>query len=755
MNKDVVWMDFNTAASQTGASQLEPISPDLEAIAGYMDLVFGYCEGWIPFRAFADVGQDLDARPHAIWVEADEMAKLVSAKEKAATFARWAAREGMAFYVIPGTVAEQKRAKATDIVQTQVILVDLDCEDTEAKLEHLTIHLGEPSAVIESGGITKEGLTKLHVYWRLSEPAEGEDISLACRIRHQIALKAGGDAHFQSAHQPIRVAGSVYHKHGQRRLVTFRSRNNLEYHLRDMADAANDMPVMEGINYSNLDFNSAETAKPSITEVLTTPAREGAQDAWSRFAGASAAIGHYIRLAHSGQMNRKEAWEAISQYNAAMLRPPWPQDRLAAEAQRLWEKHCEKNGEGPVSLVLKEPLPTFRLADLLTDNSPMPTDVISPRLLTPGGILVIGGAPKVGKSDFLIHLLTHMAAGIEFLGFAPPRPLGVFYLQAEIQYHYLRERIKQMNFPTSLIATAGRNLVMTPKVKMLLNADGAKRTITTIQQDFPDLPPDIICIDPIRNVFDGGPDSGGENDNNAMIFFLQERIEIIRDSINPDAGVILIHHTKKLNKKQLIEDPFQALSGAGSLRSFYTSGVILYRPDEEQTERVLQFELRNGPAISNMMVDKIDGSWMEIDQRGERLVGQTVGEKLDAERRRKHDVILQLIYDEAAKGRVYTMNQFAEAFETKAGLGAKNTIRDRLSVLATKGYVKFIREGDDLLNNLNRSKFGLLCVEGMMFSSKKGLIPALPTHFKCPQSGASLPVENPEVWVYQEEENEQ
>ena len=34
-----------------------------------------------------------------------------------------------------------------------------------------------------------------------------------------------------------------------------------------------------------------------------------------------------------------------------------------------------------------------------------------------------------------------MAAGVAFLGFTPPRPLRVFYLQAEIQYHYLRERL--------------------------------------------------------------------------------------------------------------------------------------------------------------------------------------------------------------------------------------------------------------------------------------------------------------------------
>ncbi|MBF0436936.1 MAG: AAA family ATPase [Magnetococcales bacterium] len=700
------------------------------------------------------MGQDLNDYPHNIWVESDEINNLAGAKEKAITFARWAARDDKAFYVIPGTVAEQGQAKAVDLLQTQVILVDLDTGDTEAKLEYLSIHLGEPTAVVESGGVTKEGITKLHAYWQLSEPAEGKDIALVCRVRYQIALKAGGDVHFQSAHQPIRVAGSVYHKHGRTRLVTFRSLNKREYHLPFFAEAVEDMPAMDGIDVSGLDFNNAVTAKPALADVLTTPAREGAIDAWTRFAGASAAIGHYIRMAHSGQMNRDEAWEAIAQYNAAMLRPPWTQDRLVAEAQRLWEKHCEKYGEPEVSPATDDLLPTFRLAELLDDDSPMPPDIITPRLLTPGGILVIGGAPKVGKSDFLIHLLAHMAAGTEFLGFAPPRPLNVFYLQAEIQYHYLRERMKNMAFPASLIKTAGRNLVLTPKVKMLLNTNGAKRTIASIQKNFPDPPPDIICIDPIRNVFDGGPDSGGENDNNAMLFFLQERVERIRDAVNPDAGVILSHHTKKMSKKQLMEDPFQALSGAGSLRSFYTSGVIMYRPDEERSERRLQFELRNGPAITSIAVDKIDAEWVEIDKRGDRLVRQEVGDRFDAERRRKHDVILQLIFDAAARGQAFTPNQFVEQFENQAGLGGKDTIRARIGVLATKGYIKFFKNQEaNELPPTNRSKFGYLCVEGMSLRLTDGKeMPVTPTHFKCPQSGAVLPVENPQVWVYSDNE---
>ena len=86
----------------------------------------------------------------------------------------------------------------------------------------------------------------------------------------------------------------------------------------------------------------------------------------------------------------------------------------------------------------------YTLGTLLDDDSPMPDDIIAPRLLTPGGMLVLGGAPKVGKSDFLINLLVRMAAGLPFLQFIPPRPLRVLYLQAEIQYHYLRERMHNL-----------------------------------------------------------------------------------------------------------------------------------------------------------------------------------------------------------------------------------------------------------------------------------------------------------------------
>lgn len=752
------WRDFNDAAPQIDVFGDEP---DPAQIAQFMQVVFGYCDGLIPVRSFIDKGQGIDGRPHNIWLEADQ-----AAPEKMATFATWASREGAAVYVIPGTVAAPGQAKAAEILQMQTVVVDLDTGDIASKRAHLDPHLGAPTMVVESGGVTPEGQRKAHVWWALTEPAEGDDIARVCRLRGDIAAKVGGDMHFRSAHQPIRVAGSVYYKNSLKTQVRIVELNvDRERDLAEFMEAVTDMPPAPGIS---LQPEFTHPDKPGMNDVLGTPVREGAQDDWSRFEGASAAIGHFIRMVHEGRMTKEEGWEGICGYNAAMLRPQWPVERLKRESERLWERHVEKYGPPLIRLDSGAPgpqeMPAFTLGALLDDQSPMPEDIIAPRVLTPGGLLVLGGAPKVGKSDLLISWLVHMAAGVPFLGFTPPRPLRVFYLQAEIQYHYLRERLKQIALPPEVLAAARDTFVATPKLKMLLDNEGSVRVARAVQTAFPEAPPDILCVDPIRNLFDGGPEGGGENDNTAMMFFLKERVEVLRDHIDPECGVILIHHTKKLSKQQVKDDPFLALSGASALRGFYTSGLILHRPDEECSQRKLEIELRNGPALPPKVIDKVDGQWVEINPMNERLVRQEVGAKHDAERDRKRDVILSILIDEAAEGKLYTSTQFREAFENQRGLGSQFTIRDRINVLATKGDIRFLRDGRKFGHSVVRSRFGYLCAEGMVFGRKgradpetgevlDSIIPVVPSHFKSPSNGQCMDLEDPSDWSIREEEN--
>jgi hypothetical protein len=300
---------------------------------------------------------------------------------------------------------------------------------------------------------------------------------------------------------------------------------------------------------------------------------------------------------------------------------------------------------------------------------------------------------------------------------------------------------------------------------MILDDKGLARVVDGVRRKFPDQAPDIICIDPIRNLFDSGEDGGGENDNAAMMFFLTERIERLREAVAPNCGLILAHHTKKMNRKAVGEDPFQALSGASALRGYYTSGLLLHPPDEESPRRRLEFELRNGPALDAKLIEKHNDRWVEINPMNERLVRAEADAKNDAERNRKNDVIVNLLRDEALRGRVYNITQFAEKFENTGGLGGQSVIKSRIGVLATKGYIKFIRgqSAEDIGLSSERSKFGYLCVEDMKFATGgeviepttgeiiHELVPVLPSHFKCPQTGAVLPVENPNVWVYQDQ----
>ena len=398
-------------------------------------------------------------------------------------------------------------------------------------------------------------------------------------------------------------------------------------------------------------------------------------------------------------------------------------------------------------------LPSYSILEFLNDDSKMPEDLISPRLLTPAGLLLIGGAPKVGKSDFLINFLIHMAAGKSFLGFQAPRPLKIFYLQAEIGYHYLRERIKKLKVSKEIIDKAAKNLIATANVQMILDDKGIDAVIRTIKVNFPNSKPDIICIDPIRNLFDGGASNSSENDNNAMLFFLQNRIERMRQLINPEMGIILCHHTKKIKKKELEEDPFQAFSGAGSLRSFYSSGLILHRPDEMDSRIHLYFELRNGSSIPRKIVEKEDNKWIELNPFSERLVRKEYGEKLDAERSRRADVILDLIASESLAGNVYTNNQFAEKFESQYGLGYIDSISRRISVLSTKGFIKYNRNWKEFGLSRIPTKYGILCVQNMKFTINGHVKDILPTHYKCPNLGSILEVKEGEVWSKSEEKN--
>ncbi len=727
------------------------IKPCLEDIRIFSHVVFGGSSGLIPCRSFQEKGSNKIITPRNIWVKAnDDMA--INIYE----FAIMADKAGSGCYVIPATVINRGHAKAKDIKQMQTLLIDIDDGDTEEKLQILTKSIGKPTLIVESGGITKEGNAKLHIYWQLRKKVTGNNLKKLLELRHKIAIFARGDTHFKSAHQPIRVAGSVYHKKGACRLAQIRSYEPLEYDLEELIGAANKLPSGTDTGVLPLKTDSvlqAITKSLPFEKIITSKVYENAEGEQTRFNHLQRVTGFWLRRCHDGTISKDQALEEISAYNQANVKPPWPEDRLSQMINGLQKKHIKENGETKAWLQKTKPnnpvatIISHSLGSLLGDNNELPRDIIAPRILTPGGIFVFGGAPKVGKSDFLLSLFTHMAAGKEFLGFKPSKPLKIFYFQAEIGYHYLRERLQNMNLSKEITALAKDNLYITPNTKLTLNEAGIQAVIKHLKELFEGTP-DIIAVDPIRNVFDGGREGATENDNDAMLFFLQRRIEVLRDEVNPDAGIILVHHTKKLTQKQFDEEPFAAFSGASSLRGYYSSGGILRKSEIAPEERELIFELRNGAELPTKILSKENGEWFEENPLNRPVSNQVRAIKLNAERDRREQLILDILKGEAAKGRAYTMGAFCEAFDGCNGLGSNSSIRDRLKVLARKGYIKFFKNTDKYGFEKCTSKYGLMCFQGMQTTDKDGEIHLiLPTHYRHHELDKVLPLENPHIWV--------
>src|SRR5262249_54548200 len=72
--------------------------------------------------------------------------------------------------------------------------------------------------------------------------------------------------------------------------------------------------------------------------------RAEGKDDLTRFEGAAVAIGHFIRQIREGRMTEDEAWEAARGWNAATLQPPWPEERLRNDFDRLARIDIETHG---------------------------------------------------------------------------------------------------------------------------------------------------------------------------------------------------------------------------------------------------------------------------------------------------------------------------------------------------------------------------------------------------------------------------
>jgi hypothetical protein len=261
----------------------------------------------------------------------------------------------------------------------------------------------------------------------------------------------------------------------------------------------------------------------------------------------------------------------------------------------------------------ERPVRTFSFLQLLTEEVEYQPDYIEPSFAGPGNFVLIAGPPKAQKSFLLQEMLVACATGSPFLGgtFTVPKPLRVFYLQAEMNDKLLRKRAKEMTMLTAgQKQQLGTNFRVSDRFHFILNEDGVRKTIDLIKADFPDAPPDIIALDPLANVFDGE----NENDNAQLMRFLTGRIEVVRQAVNPMACIVLVHHATKKTAEDMARDPFVAIRGASALRGYYDSAIVIFRENEESKGRKIHFELRGGDSPEPLVMELAAGRFQKVEK---------------------------------------------------------------------------------------------------------------------------------------------
>jgi hypothetical protein len=530
------------------------------------------------------------------------------------------------------------RAQDRDAWALTCAYVDLD--DAEAATNAKNIYgLDKPTLVVVTG---RAPHTRAQLWWRLEEPLK--DATHWPALLRGFAAKLHGDSTVTNPSRVMRLAGTIAWPVKPGRTVELtsiaplREPGRCEYSPEHLARA---FPPVAGaasvtqpghINHTTNSLGLADkindgreaymrdTISACLIELIgTTGATPTAQELYD------AAWPQYERKVDLSRGGRG-ADEFAQKCAYTVARFERGDIRGIETLDKAIEVYRRRKSRKPTEIPLQLPPParqdrkiqTVDFLTLLTESVPEEPDYIEPGFAGPGNFVLIAGPPKAQKSFLLQEMLVACATGTTFLNdtFKVVRPLRVFYLQAEMNRKLLRKRAREFKLLTpdqrQMLAT---NLIVSERFHMILNEDGVKTAIDTIRESFPAGPPDIIAVDPLANVFD----QENENDNAQLMRFLTGRIEAIRQAINPLAAVVMVHHATKKSSEDMAKDPFVAIRGAGSLRGYYDSAIVIFRASEESKARKVHFELRSGESPEPMVVELDGGRFVRASKTASKI----------------------------------------------------------------------------------------------------------------------------------------
>ncbi|NRB10614.1 MAG: AAA family ATPase [Rickettsiaceae bacterium] len=670
------------------------------------------------------------------WIEVDNQSL-----KKITDFSKLATDNKFGFFVIPGTVRNNGEASSKHVLEMQTIMVDIDTGNTEEKLQKLKELVARPTLIVESGGVTKDGFKKLHVYWQFLDKVSGENLQKLADLRHKLALGIGGDLHFKSLHQPIRVAGSTYHKDGVNKLVKIRSYSRLEYEFEAIREAIEKMPIPEEAAEKNNSKTVNSAKKNPIGKLLIDKTCAGGDGENTRFNAISRVTGYFFRRYFEGYITEEEAVKEIYDYNLSNVVPSLSERKLASIIHGIKKIHLKKYGE-----VNSEDNNIEFISPKHWKGMPPNREWVIKNWLPKGCVTALYGDGGTGKSLLAQQLATCVSTGKYFLG-NELKPMRVVVLMCEDNFNELWRRQYKINQHYNIKYEQLENIRFISregKNNLLMSFDNNNVGYTTkffnkLHKEIIKFKPDLVILDTAADFF-----SGNENNRVQVRHFIQTTLGCIARDIN--GAVLICAHPSESGMQK----------GTGSCGSTAWNNTVrsrwyLTRPDSKQYSKdylILSRVKSNYAPSGEIQYLKLNDSVFELC----RMLGSTddihSDNNIDDTKTR---LILDLIRSEALKGRLYTMNQFADTLQgSKHGLGSKRSITSRVSKAADKGVINYILNPQEFGINLCRSTYGYICVEDMKLkisSNPEKMVYLFPTHYKNSLDSKLYPIESKMIQI--------
>ena len=182
------------------------------------------------------------------------------------------------------------------------------------------------------------------------------------------------------------------------------------------------------------------------------------------------------------------------------------------------------------------------------------------------GLSILGGAPKCGKSWFVLDLCLHVATGEPFLGF-PVTKGTVWYISLEDTKEDLYRRLDILTDeePQNLFFSTEEDPIGTM-------AEGMEKHLNNFMDQHPDTK--LIVIDTFQLARGNAKESNYAND-----YADTQKLKKIADARK--VAILLVHHLRKMPDP----DPVNMLSGSTGLSGGVATSFVMYRtPQEELTK---------------------------------------------------------------------------------------------------------------------------------------------------------------------------